>query len=87
MKRGSFVDKDKVKFNFDEFYKAHYGEALQRQRDRKKDLEDQKLRAMYYIMPDKVHQAMIVIVSLTILGIGAVLYTGPKQTTEPRKIW
>ena len=81
------MDQDKVKFNFDEFYKAHYGEALKRQRDKKKDLADQKLRANYYIMPDKVHQAMIMVVSLSILGLGVVLYPGPKETTEPRKIW
>lgn len=87
MKRGTFADKDKVKFNFDEFYKAHYGDALKRQRDKKKGMEEDRLRANYYIMPDRVHQAMILIVSLSILGMGALLYPGPKGTAQSRKAW
>ncbi len=81
------MDKDKVKFNFDEFYKAHYGDALKWQRDKKKDLEEDKLRANYYIMPDRVHQAMVMIVSLSILGLGALLYPEPNRLPGARKAW
>lgn len=75
-----FVDKNKVKFDFDEFYKAHYGDALKRQRDNKRQDEEAKVRASYYSVSEPVQQLMIIGVTLAVLGLG--LYFFPTSQEQ-----
>lgn len=73
------MDKDRVKFDFDEFYKAHYGDALKRQRDNKKKEAENRLRSTYYSVSDSVQQLMIIGVALAVLGIGLFFVPLPKN--------
>ena len=69
-----FVDKERVKFNFDEFYKAHYGDALKRQRDIKKKDKEDRIRATYYSITEPVQQLLIIVVTLAVLGVGLYIF-------------
>lgn len=73
------MDRDKVKFNFDEFYKAHYGDALRRQRESKRKEEEAKIRATYYNMPQLTQQMLIIGVSLSTLALGLLALPDPKS--------
>ena len=58
-----------MKFDFDEFYRAHYGDALKRQRQDKKESEEAKVRATHYSVSEPIHQLIIIVVILTMLGV------------------
>ena len=77
-----FVDRDKVKFNFDEYYRAHYGEALKRQRQEKKEYEDEKFQATFYRVPDSVQQMWMMGVSLAVLFFGMFFIPGPRHDQQ-----
>lgn len=77
------MDKDTVKFNFDEFYKAHYGDALKRQRDNKRKKQEAKYHATFYSMEETSQQLLIVGLALTVLGVG--LYLVPESSVKSRK--
>ena len=72
------MDKDKVKFDFDEFYRAHYGDALKRQRDMKKREQEAKILATYYQMPKLAQQMLIIGVTLSVLVVGLMMLPDPK---------
>ncbi len=76
-KSTQFMDRDKVKFNFDEFYKAHYGEALKRQRESKRKQQEDKINSTFYQMPKLAQQMLIVGVSLSVLVIGLISLPQP----------
>ena len=82
-----FMDKDKVKFNFDEFYKAHYGDALKRQRESKRKEQEAKIRATYYTMPELTQQMLIIGVSLVVLAVGLLALPEPQgyHSNKPLK--
>jgi type II secretory pathway component PulM len=71
------MDKDKVKFNFDEFYKAHYGEALKRQRKNKQKEKEAKIRATYYTMRPLTQKMLMMGVSLLTLAVGLFVLPAP----------
>ena len=75
----SFMDKDKVKFNFDEFYRAHYGDALKRQRENKRKRQEAKFQSRYYSMEETSQQMLIVGLALTVLGVGLYLIPVPQS--------
>ena len=73
------MDRDKVKFNFDEFYKAHYGDALKRQRDNKRKDEEAKVRARYYSLSELAQQMLIIGLTLSVLAIGLSFVPEPSK--------
>lgn len=73
------MDRDKVKFNFDEFYKAHYGDALKRQRDSKRKDEEAKVHARYYSLSELAQQMLIIGVTLSVLAIGLTFVPEPPK--------
>lgn len=73
------MDRDKIKFNFDEFYKAHYGEALKRQRENKRKEEEAKINSTYYSMPKLAQQMLIIGVSLSVLVVGLAILPDPRS--------
>lgn len=78
------MDRDKVKFNFDEFYKAHYASALKMQRDNKRKDDEAKVKASYYSIAESTEQLMIVVVSLAVFGLG--LFFIPMKDTKVIKM-
>lgn len=84
-KSTQFVNRDKVNFNFDEFYKAHYGEALKRQRDHKRKEQEAKINATYYSMPKLAQQMLIIGVSLSVLVVGLAVLPEPKVLAKTLK--
>lgn len=74
-----FVNKDKVKFNFDEFYRMHYGAALQRQRADKKKRKEDALNATMYSTPKSVQQMLMMGTTLSIFVIGLYLFPTTKN--------
>lgn len=80
----SFMDKDRVKFNFDEFYKAHYGDALKRQRDNKRKKQEEKFQSTFYSMEETSQQLLIMGLALTVLGVGLLLVPVPASTLRSR---
>lgn len=79
------MDRDKIKFNFDEFYEAHYGEALKRQRESKRKKEEAKIRSTYYTMPQLTQQMLIIGVSLSTLALGLLILPDPKGQMKSLK--
>lgn len=84
MKSTPVMDKDKVKFNFDEFYKAHYGDALKRQRDNKRKAEEQRSQARFYSMEETSQQLLIMGLALMVLGVGLFVVPVPTKALQKR---
>ena len=61
---------NKVKFDFDEFYQAHYGEALKRDREARRNAAEAKERAKVYTISQSVQRVLIVSVVLSVLAVG-----------------
>jgi len=74
--KAEFSNLKDVKFNFDEFYRAHYGEALKRQRQEKKEYEEESFRATFYQVPIAVQQAWVVGTAMVVVLLGAFVYKG-----------
>lgn len=56
----------KVKFNFDEFYQAHYGEALRREQEQRKERAAARERAKFNSISENSQRLMIVGVTLLV---------------------
>lgn len=80
------MDRDKVKYNFDEFYKAHYGDALKRQQDIKRKAEEAKINATYYNMPKQVQQMLIIGLSLSVLAVGLIILPLPQPKVQVKTL-
>ncbi len=60
----------KVKFDFDEFYRAHYGEALKRDREARRSAAVARERAKVYTISQNVQQILIATVLVSVLAVG-----------------
>ena len=60
----------KAKFDFDEFYQAHYGEALKREREARRSAAEARERAKVYTISQNIQQVLIVSVVLSVLAVG-----------------
>lgn len=79
--RKTSAQTNKVKFNFDEFYQAHYGEALQREQSRRQ-AEAQRQREKRERMSESSQRLLMVSV---ILGVFLVTWVsvGRRHGTDP----
>ena len=66
----STVHGKKSRFDFDEFYRAHYGEALRREQESRRKRAAAKERAKHYSISDSWHQVLIMGVSVSVLLVG-----------------
>ena len=60
----------KVKFDFDEFYRAHYGEALKREQEARRSRAEARERAKVYTISQNIQQLLIVTVVMGVLLVG-----------------
>ena len=60
----------KVKFDFDEFYRAHYGEALKREQEARRSRAEARERAKVYTISQNIQQLLIVTVVMSVLLVG-----------------
>ena len=60
----------KVKFDFDEFYRAHYGEALRRDQQAKREKRAARERAKLNTVSDTTQRIMIIGVSTMVFMVG-----------------
>ena len=80
------VHGDKVKFNFDEFYRAHYGEALRRDQRVKREKKAAKERASLQTISDTTQRIMIVSVSTMVFMVGWYFVTRRRRKNDGRII-
>lgn len=66
----STVHGQKIKFDFDEFYRAHYGEALKREQEERKTRQAAKERAKLYTISHSIQQVLIITVVVSVLVVG-----------------
>lgn len=64
------VHGQRVKFDFDEFYRAHYGEALKREREARRNAAEARERAKVYTISQNVQQVLIATVVVSVLAVG-----------------
>ena len=70
------VHGEKVKFNFDEFYRAHYGEALKREQQNIRKKKEAKERASLKTLSNTTQRLMIMSVTLSVFIVGWYWTTG-----------
>ena len=66
----STVHGQKIKFDFDEFYRAHYGEALKREQEARKTRQAARERAKLYSISHSIQQVLIITVVVSVLVVG-----------------
>lgn len=76
----------KSRFDFDEFYRAHYGEALRREQEARRKRAAAKEMAKLYSISNSWHQTLIIGVSISVLLVGWYGYSwrhgiNPNRTT------
>ena len=59
----------RVKFDFDEFYRAHYGEALKREREARRSAAEAKERAKLYSISQSIQRLLIAAVVASVLAV------------------
>lgn len=64
------VHGQKGKFDFDEFYRAHYGEALKREQEARRSRAEAKERAKVYSISESIQQLLIATVVVSVLAVG-----------------
>ncbi len=73
---------EKVMFNFDEFYRMHYGEALRREQHRMRARKVTKETArQQMLLSDSTQQVLVVCVALAVLLVGRTL--AKSRTNSP----
>ena len=72
----------KVKFDFDEFYRAHYGAALRRDREARREKREAKERAKLYSLSNNWQQALIIAVTVSVLLVGWYRYQRQRNRTN-----
>ena len=82
----STVHGKKSQFDFDEFYRAHYGEALRREQEARRKRAAAKEMAKLYSVSNSWHQMLIIGVSISVLLVGWYGYSwrqgmNPDRTT------
>lgn len=66
----STVHGKKSRFDFDEFYRAHYGEALRREQEARRNRAAAKERAKLYSISNSWQQMLIIAVTISVLLVG-----------------
>lgn len=67
---GGTVHGQKIKFDFDEFYRAHYGEALKREQEERKMRQAAREKAKLYSISQSIQQVLIITVVVSVLAVG-----------------
>ena len=78
----STVSGQKSKFDFDEFYRAHYGEALRREQEVRKSRAEAREKAKLYSISNSVQQVLIAGLSVSVILVGWYGYQRMHQTNR-----
>lgn len=75
----STVRGKKSRFDFDEFYRAHYGEALRKEQEARKSRAAARERAKLYSVSNSWQQMLIIGVTISVLFVGWYGYNWQRQ--------
>lgn len=78
----STVSGKKSKFDFDEFYRAHYGEALRREQEARKSKAEAREKAKLYSISNSMQQVLIAGLSVSVILVGWYGYQRMHQTSR-----
>ena len=78
----STVHGKKSRFDFDEFYRAHYGEALRREQEARRKRAAAREMAKLYSISNSWQQTLIIGVTISVLLVGWYGYHFWQQTTD-----
>lgn len=78
----STVKGSKVKFDFDEFYRAHYGEALRREQAARRERREAMEREKLYSISNHWQQALIITATVSVLLVGWYGYRWRRSRTQ-----
>lgn len=70
-------------FNFDEFYRVHYGEALKREWEERKSRQAAREKAKVYSISQSIQQVLIITVVVSVLVVGWYGNSYFKHRTRP----
>ena len=79
---GSTVHGKRSKFDFDEFYRAHYGEALRREQEARRSRAAAREKAKLYSISNSWQQVLIIGVCLSVLLVGMYGYHWLEKRTS-----
>ena len=78
----STVSGQKSKFDFDEFYRAHYGKALRREQEVRKSRAEARERAKLYSISNSMQQVLIAGLAVSVILVGWYGYQRMHQTNR-----